>query len=44
MWELPNCHGKATIQHDSLNCVPIANKDGQFYVTDGIQSVEVLCS
>ena len=24
-------------------CVPIANKDGQFYVTDGIQSLEVVC-
>jgi hypothetical protein len=42
-WELPNCHGKATVQSESISCVPIANKDGQFYVTDGIRSVQIIC-
>ncbi|KFY05707.1 hypothetical protein V491_09054 [Pseudogymnoascus sp. VKM F-3775] len=42
-WELADCHGKATVQHSSIYCTAIANKDGQFYLTNGARSVSISC-
>ncbi|KAM3077462.1 hypothetical protein ACMFMG_006805 [Clarireedia jacksonii] len=42
-WEDADCHGKATIQHSGITCTPIANKDGQFYLTAGARSVSISC-
>jgi hypothetical protein len=42
-WEDQNCHGKATVQHSGESCVPIANKDGQFYLVNGASSVSISC-
>ncbi|KFX92391.1 hypothetical protein O988_07292 [Pseudogymnoascus sp. VKM F-3808] len=42
-WELADCHGKATVQHSSIYCTAIANKDGQFYLTNGAKSVSISC-
>lgn len=42
-WEDADCHGKATIQHSSIYCTAIANKDGQFYLSNGAKSVSISC-
>ncbi|KFY05970.1 hypothetical protein V492_08211, partial [Pseudogymnoascus sp. VKM F-4246] len=42
-WELEDCHGKATVQHSSIYCTPIANKDGQLYLTGGARSASISC-
>ncbi|OBT99873.1 hypothetical protein VE01_02050 [Pseudogymnoascus verrucosus] len=42
-WELADCHGKATVQHSGITCTPIANKDGQFYLTNGARSASISC-
>ncbi|KIN09070.1 hypothetical protein OIDMADRAFT_16813 [Oidiodendron maius Zn] len=42
-WEDADCHGKATVQHSGISCTAIANKDGQFYLTNGARSVSISC-
>ncbi|OBT44272.1 hypothetical protein VE00_05454 [Pseudogymnoascus sp. WSF 3629] len=42
-WELADCHGKATVQHSGNTCTAIANKDGQFYLTNGARSASISC-
>jgi hypothetical protein len=42
-WENKDCHGKATVQHSGNTCVPIANKNGQFYLANGASSVSISC-
>jgi hypothetical protein len=42
-WEGTDCHGKATVftlgPNQSVGCTPVANKDGQFYLVNGANSV-----
>ncbi|KAM3066984.1 hypothetical protein ACMFMG_007127 [Clarireedia jacksonii] len=42
-WENADCSGKATVQHSGVTCTAIANKNGQFYLTNGARSVSISC-
>lgn len=42
-WENADCHGKATVQHSSIYCSAIANKNGQLYLTNGAKSASISC-
>ncbi|KAK1461294.1 hypothetical protein CMEL01_14930 [Colletotrichum melonis] len=46
-WANAGCSGKATVStvnsYEDHSCVPVANKDGQFYLTDGARSVYITC-
>ncbi|OHE91700.1 hypothetical protein CORC01_12991 [Colletotrichum orchidophilum] len=46
-WANAGCSGKATVStvnpYQDHVCVPVANKDGQFYLTDGARSVYITC-
>ncbi|KFY47831.1 hypothetical protein V496_10417 [Pseudogymnoascus sp. VKM F-4515 (FW-2607)] len=42
-WENADCHGKATVQHSSIYCTAIANKNGQLYLTNGAKSASISC-
>lgn len=46
-WANAGCSGKATVStvnaYQDHTCVPVANKDGQFYLVDGARSVYITC-
>ncbi|KAL0931265.1 uncharacterized protein CTRU02_214000 [Colletotrichum truncatum] len=46
-WANAGCSGKATVAtvnpYEDHVCVPVANKDGQFYLVDGARSVYITC-
>lgn len=42
-WEQADCHGKATVQHSSIYCSAVGNKDEQLYLTNGAKSVSISC-